>query len=75
VAAAFGVATVAASFLPVKAGVGVGYYAMVPVDLIILYAAYLIVRDQGRETAHRSQILLKTSIFLAVLAFLVAALV
>lgn len=75
VAAVFGIATVVASFLPVKAGVGVGYYAMAPVDLIIVYAVYLILRDQGREIAHKSQILLKVSIFLAVLAFLIAALV
>ena len=74
VASLFGIATVIASFLPVKAGVGVGYYAMVPVDLIILYAVYLILRSQDRETAHRSQLLLKASIFLAVFAFLIAAL-
>ncbi|ACS34266.1 geranylgeranylglycerol-phosphate geranylgeranyltransferase [Thermococcus gammatolerans] len=74
VAAFFGVATVIASFLPVKAGVGVGYYAMVPVDLIILYAVYLILRNQDEKTAHRSQLLLKASIFLAVFAFLIAAL-
>ncbi|WP_297519886.1 geranylgeranylglycerol-phosphate geranylgeranyltransferase [Thermococcus sp.] len=75
VGAIFAVLTVAASFLPVKAGVGLGYYAMFPVDLIILYAAYLILRSQDRETAHRSQKLLKISIFLAVMAFLIAALV
>jgi geranylgeranylglycerol-phosphate geranylgeranyltransferase len=71
----FAVLTVITSFLPVKAGVGVGYYAMVPVDLIILYAAYIIIRDQSRETAHMSQKLLKISIFLAVTAFLIAALI
>ncbi|ASJ02707.1 prenyltransferase [Thermococcus profundus] len=75
VGAGFGIATVIASFLPVRAGVGVGYYAMVPVDLIILYAVYLIARNQDKRTAHRSQILLKVSIFLAVMAFLIAALV
>ncbi len=75
VGASFAVLTVLASFLPVKAGVGLGYYAMLPVDLIILYAAYLILRSQDRETAHRSQKLLKISIFLAVVAFLIAALV
>ncbi len=75
VGAIFAVLTVAASFLPVKAGVGLGYYAMFPVDLIILYAAYLILHSQDRETAHRSQKLLKISIFLAVMAFLIAALV
>ncbi|KUH32535.1 prenyltransferase [Thermococcus celericrescens] len=73
--AAFAVLTVVASFLPITAGVGLGYYAMVPVDLIILYAAYLILRSQEREAAHSSQKLLKVSIFLAVMAFLVAALV
>ncbi|NJF24709.1 geranylgeranylglycerol-phosphate geranylgeranyltransferase [Thermococcus sp. Bubb.Bath] len=71
----FGFSTVVASFLPVKAGVGLGYYAMVPVDLLILYASYIILRDQGRETAHQSQKMLKMSIFLAVMAFLIAALV
>ncbi|WP_010478025.1 geranylgeranylglycerol-phosphate geranylgeranyltransferase [Thermococcus zilligii] len=71
----FGVLTVIASFLPVKAGVGVGYYAMLPVDAIILYASYIILGDQSKETAHRSQLLLKVSIFLAVAAFLMAAVV
>ncbi len=75
ISAFFGISTVVASFIPVKAGVGVGYYAMVPVDLIILYAVYLILKSQDKETAHRSQILLKVSIFLAVFAFLIAALV
>jgi len=75
IASLFGFMTVAASFLPIKAGVGLGYYTMVPVDLLILYASYIILRDQGRETAHRSQKMLKISIFLAVMAFLIAALV
>ncbi|NJD99021.1 geranylgeranylglycerol-phosphate geranylgeranyltransferase [Thermococcus sp. LS1] len=75
VGALFALLTVIASFLPVKAGVGVGYYAMVPVDLLILYAAYLILRSQDREVAHKSQKLLKMSIFLAVMAFLIAAIV
>lgn len=74
-ASSFGVMTVLASFLPVKAGVGVGYYAMLPVDAIIIYASYLILRDQDKKTAHRSQMLLKASIFLAVMAFLIAAIV
>ncbi len=75
IAAFFGFATVVASFLPVRAGVGLGYYAMVPVDLLIIYASYIILRDQGREAAHRAQKMLKISIFLAVMAFLIAALV
>jgi len=74
VGAFFAVLTVIASFLPVRAGVGLGYYAMIPVDLIILYAAYLILRSQDRESAHKSQKLLKISIFLAVVAFMIAAL-
>ena len=74
VGAIFAVLTVVASFLPVRAGVGLGYYAMIPVDLIILYAAYLILRSQDRESAHKSQKLLKISIFLAVVAFMIAAL-
>ncbi|NJE77182.1 geranylgeranylglycerol-phosphate geranylgeranyltransferase [Thermococcus sp. ES12] len=75
VGATFALLTVAASFLPVRAGVGLGYYAMVPVDLIILYAAYIILKNQDRESAHRAQKLLKVSIFLAVMAFIVAAMV
>ncbi|NJE03724.1 geranylgeranylglycerol-phosphate geranylgeranyltransferase [Thermococcus sp. MV11] len=75
VGALFALLTVASSLLPVKAGVGLGYYAMVPVDALILYAAFLILRSQDRETAHRAQKMLKVSIFLAVMAFLIAALV
>lgn len=75
VGSAFGIATVIASFLPIKGGVGLGYYSMLPVDALILYASLIILRSQDRKTAHRSQILLKVSIFLAVLAFLTAALV
>jgi len=71
----FAFATVLASFLPIRAGAGLSYLAMVPVDAIIIYAALLILRSQGRETAHRAQKLLKVSIFLAVMAFLTAALV
>ena len=75
VGAFFALLTVAASFLPVRAGVGVGYYAMVPVDIVILYSAYLILRSQEKESAHRSQKLLKVSIFLAVTAFMIASIV
>ena len=75
VAALFAFATVLASFLPIKAGVGLSYLAMVPVDAMIIYAALLILSSQDRKTAHRAQKLLKVSIFLAVMAFLIAALV
>jgi geranylgeranylglycerol-phosphate geranylgeranyltransferase len=75
VGALFAVLTVIASFLPVKAGIGLSYLAMLPVDAIILYSAFLILRSQERETAHRAQILLKVSVFLAVIAFLIASLV
>jgi len=75
VGAFFAVLTVIASFLPIKAGVGLSYLAMVPVDAVILYSAFLILRSQDRETAHRSQKLLKISIFLAVMAFMIASLV
>ncbi|WP_457741518.1 geranylgeranylglycerol-phosphate geranylgeranyltransferase [Thermococcus sp.] len=71
----FAFLTVIASFLPIKAGVGLSYLAMLPVDALILYSAFLILRSQERETAHRSQRLLKISIFLAVMAFLIASLV
>ncbi|WP_297506249.1 geranylgeranylglycerol-phosphate geranylgeranyltransferase [Thermococcus sp.] len=75
VGASFAIATVLASFLPIKAGVGLSYLAMLPVDAIILYSAFLILRSQDRETAHRAQKLLKASIFLAVMAFLFASVV
>ncbi|AIU69616.1 prenyltransferase UbiA-like protein [Thermococcus eurythermalis] len=75
IGALFAFLTVIASFLPVKAGVGVSYIAMVPVDALILYSAYLILRSQDREAAHLSQKLLKISIFLAVVAFMIASLV
>ncbi len=76
VGALFAILTVIASFLPVKAGIGLGYLAMLPpVDAVILYSAFLILRSQDRETAHRAQILLKVSVFLAVVAFLIASLV
>ena len=75
VGAFFAFLTVIASFLPVRAGVGLGYLAMVPVDALILYSAFLILRSQDRETAHRSQKLLKISMFLAVMAFMIASLV
>ncbi|MCD6372429.1 MAG: geranylgeranylglycerol-phosphate geranylgeranyltransferase [Thermococcus sp.] len=74
VGALFAVLTVVASVLPIKAGVGLGYYAMVPVDALILYSAYLILKSQDERTAHKSQKLLKISIFLAVTAFMIAAL-
>ncbi len=75
VGALFAILTVVASFLPVKAGIGLGYLSMLPVDVIILYSALLILKSQDRETAHRAQILLKVSVFMAVVAFLIASLV
>ncbi|WP_297499944.1 geranylgeranylglycerol-phosphate geranylgeranyltransferase [Thermococcus sp.] len=75
VGSSFAIATIFASFLPIKAGVGLSYLAMVPVDAIILYSAFLVLRSQDRETAHRAQKLLKVSIFLAVMAFLFASVV
>jgi len=74
VGALFAVLTVIASVLPIRAGVGLGYYAMVPVDALILYSAYLILKSQEESVAHKSQKLLKISIFLAVAAFMIAAL-
>ncbi len=75
IGAFFALLTVLASFLPVKAGIGLGYLSMLPVDALILYSAYLILKSQDRETAHRAQVLLKVSVFLAVAAFLIASLV
>jgi len=74
VGAFFAVLTVIASVLPIRAGVGLGYYAMIPVDALILYSAYLILKSQEESVAHKSQKLLKISIFLAVAAFMIAAL-
>ena len=74
VGAFFAVLTVIASVLPIRTGVGLGYYAMVPVDALILYSAYLILKSQEESVAHKSQKLLKISIFLAVAAFMIAAL-
>ncbi|WP_297068761.1 geranylgeranylglycerol-phosphate geranylgeranyltransferase [Thermococcus sp.] len=71
----FAMLTVVSSFLPIRGGVGVGYWAMVPVDAVIIYAAWLILKNQDARSAHRAQELLKVSIFLAVMAFLIAALV
>jgi len=74
VGAFFAVLTVIASVLPIRAGVGLGYYAMIPVDALILYSAYLILKSQEESVAHKSQKMLKISIFLAVAAFMIAAL-
>ncbi|WP_297070982.1 geranylgeranylglycerol-phosphate geranylgeranyltransferase [Thermococcus sp.] len=75
IGALFALLTVVSSFLPVREGVGVGYWTMFPVDAVILYAAWLILKSQDTLNAHRAQELLKVSIFLAVTAFLIAALV
>jgi len=70
----FGFLTITFSFLPVMKGIGLGYLSMIPVDAIILYSSVLILLNQDRGTAKRAQLLLKFSIFLAVLAFMVASL-
>ncbi|NPA48057.1 MAG: geranylgeranylglycerol-phosphate geranylgeranyltransferase [Thermococci archaeon] len=75
VGAAFAFATVGASFIPVMAGIGVGYWAMLPVDAMIAYAGVKVLRSQDSRDVHLAQQLLKMSIFLAVVAFLIAALV
>jgi len=75
VGAGFAFATVGASFIPVMAGIGLGYWAMLPVDLIIAYAGFKVLRSQDSRDVHLAQQLLKVSIFLAVVAFLIAALV
>ena len=69
----FALLTVLASFLPVKAGIGLGYLPMVAVDGLILWAAYLISRNPSPETAAKTQKMLKISIFLAVFTFLIAS--
>ncbi len=75
VSSAFAFATIGASFIPVTAGIGLGYWAMLPVDAIIAYAAIKILKSQKSKDVHVAQELLKVSIFLAVLAFLIASIV
>ncbi|USS41719.1 geranylgeranylglycerol-phosphate geranylgeranyltransferase [Thermococcus aggregans] len=70
----FSVATVIASFLPVKAGIGLGYLPIIVVDGIILLSSYEILKDPSPTTAGRVQRKLKVAIYLAVFSFLLGAL-
>ncbi len=69
----FGIATVVASFLPVKAGIGVGYLPMVIVDGLILAAVLELLRNSTPETAGKAQKKLKAAIYLAVFSFLLGS--
>ncbi len=75
VGAAFAFATVVASFIPVTAGIGLGYWAMMPVDAMITYAGIRVMLRQDGRSVHVAQQILKVSILLAVMAFLIAALI
>ncbi|MFA4641240.1 geranylgeranylglycerol-phosphate geranylgeranyltransferase [Pyrococcus kukulkanii] len=72
IASAFGFATVIASFLPVKVGIGLGYAPMVIVDAMILKASIDVLRDPRK--ASKAQKSLKMATFIAVISFLLGAL-
>ncbi|WP_457752578.1 UbiA family prenyltransferase, partial [Thermococcus sp.] len=69
----FGIATVVASFLPVKAGIGVGYLPMVIVDGLILAAVFELLKNPIPEVAGKAQKKLKAAIYLAVFSFLLGS--
>lgn len=70
----FSIATVIASFLPVKAGIGLGYLPIIAVDGIILFSSYEILKDPSPITAGKVQRKLKLAIYLAVFSFLLGSL-
>ena len=69
-ASVFGMATVVASFLPLRAGIGIGYLPMVIVDGLILTAVFELLKNPTPKTAGRAQKKLKAAIYLAVFSFL-----
>lgn len=70
----FSIATVIASFLPVKAGIGLGYLPIIVVDGIILFSSYEILKNPSPITAGKVQRKLKLAIYLAVFSFLLGSL-
>ena len=70
----FSFATILASFLPVKAGIGLGYLPIIVVDGIILFSSYEILKDSSPITAGKAQRKLKIAIYLAVFSFLLGSL-
>ncbi|AFK21695.1 prenyltransferase UbiA-like protein [Pyrococcus sp. ST04] len=72
IASIFGFSTVIASFLPVKAGIGLGYAPMIIVDGMIIKASIDVLINP--ERASKGQKLLKVATFIAVISFLLGAL-
>ncbi|HHI00563.1 MAG TPA: geranylgeranylglycerol-phosphate geranylgeranyltransferase [Thermococcus litoralis] len=70
----FSLATILASFLPVKAGIGLGYLPIIVVDGVILFSSYEILKDPSPTTAGKVQRKLKIAIYLAVFSFLLGSL-
>lgn len=71
-ASLFGIATVVASFLPVNAGIGVGYLPMIIVDGLILMAVFDLLKNPA-SAAGKAQKKLKAAIYLAVFSFLLGS--
>jgi len=69
-ASIFGIATIIASILPVKLGIGVGYFTILLVDFLVLSAIFDILKNPSPKVAGRSQRKLKLAIYLAVFSFL-----
>lgn len=72
-ASVFGMATVVASFLPLRAGIGIGYLPMVIVDGLILTAVFELLKDPTPGIAGKAQKKLKAAIYLAVFSFLLGS--
>jgi len=69
----FSIATIIASVLPVKAGIGLGYFPIIIVDGIILWATCEVLKNPSPKTAGRVQKKLKIAIYLAVFSFLLGS--
>ncbi|ADT84974.1 geranylgeranylglycerol-phosphate geranylgeranyltransferase [Thermococcus barophilus] len=72
-ASLFGIATVVASFLPLKVGIGIGYLPMIVVDGLILAAVFELLKNPMPKTAGKAQKKLKAAIYLAVFSFLLGS--
>ncbi|AEC51467.1 prenyltransferase UbiA-like protein [Pyrococcus sp. NA2] len=72
IASIFGFLTVFASFLPIKVGIGLGYFPMLIVDAMIIKASIDVIRNP--ESAKDGQRVLKLATFIAVISFLLGAL-
>ncbi|NJE25087.1 geranylgeranylglycerol-phosphate geranylgeranyltransferase [Thermococcus sp. MV5] len=69
----FNITTIMASFLPVRVGIGLGYFPIIFVDGIILWASYEVLKSPAPTTAGKVQRKLKIAIYLAVLSFLLGS--